>query len=229
MIDDAAAEAELRRSAGLSHRLDALEREHRRLRRFNNFLLLGVAVLLGLAVAFAVISSRYGMPGTVGDLVSARQYVLRGRDGAVRGLWGTEKDGAVRLVLQDGKARPRVKLNLLADGSSGLSYADSVGHLLAVFALLPDHSGSLVFADGSGTTRLVLGVSPDGAANVVFADRTGATRAGLGVDGKGGGSLTLVDRQGRDLAGTEATEPVDSDTTSTPHAAPESSNAPRRR
>lgn len=229
MIDDAAAEAELRRSAGLSHRMDALEREHRRLRRFNNFLLLGMATLLGLAVAFAVISARYGMPGTVGDLVAARRYVLRGPDGTVRGLWGTEADGAVRLVLQDRRARPRVKLNLLADGSSGLSYADSAGHLRAVFALLPDNSGTLVFADGSGTTRSVLGVSPDGAANVVFADRTGATRAGLGVDGKGGGSLTLVDRLGRDLTGSEVSEPGDSDTTASSHAPPESSNAPRRR
>ncbi|MGH7525159.1 MAG: hypothetical protein ACREMX_00485, partial [Gemmatimonadales bacterium] len=147
----------VRAEAALANRLDHVEREYRRLRRFTIFLLVGGGVLLGLAVAMVAVSARYGMPGTVAEVVAARQFMLRGEDGAIRGLWGTEDDGTLRLVLQDPTERPRVKLNLLNDGASGLTFSDSVGRPRVVFAFLPDQSSSLVFADEGGKTRMVLG------------------------------------------------------------------------
>lgn len=180
-------------------RIEELEREYRRLRRFTVSLLIGVAVLLGLAVAFVAVSARHGVPGTVADVVAARQFVLRGEDGTIRGVWGTQEDGTLRFLLQDGAGRARAKLDLLADGASGLTFADSTGKPRAVFAFLPDQTASLVLADEAGKTRSVLGISAEGDATILFADRNGATRAGLGVDARGAGSFTLIDRGGRDV------------------------------
>ena len=196
-------------------RIEELEREYRRLRRFTMSLLIGVAVLLGLAVAFVAVSARHGMPGTVAEVVAARQFVLRGEDGAIRGIWGTQEDGSLRLVLQDGEGRARTKLDLMADGASGLTFADSMGHPRAVFAFLPDQTASLVMADEAGKTRSVLGISAEGDATILFADRNGATRAGLGVDGRGAGTFTLIDRGGRDVTQPES-EPVQEETDSQP-------------
>lgn len=176
------------------HRLDALERDNRRLRRYSTTAFVGLAVLLGLIVALVWLSGRQGAPGTVADQVAARQFVLRDKTGAIRGAWGLGDDGAVRLVLQDPAGRPRVKVSLLQDGTAGLSFADSGGRARAVFALLPDQTGSVAFADDAGKTRSVLGISADGSANIVFADRGGSTRAGLGVDGAGRSTFTLADR-----------------------------------
>lgn len=176
------------------HRLEAVERENRRLRRHSATAFIGLAVLLGLIVALVWLSGRQGAPGTVADQVAAREFILRDQTGAIRGAWGLGDDGAVRLVLQDPAGRPRVKVSLLRDGTAGLSFADSGGRTRGVFALLPDQSGSMAFADEMGKTRTVLGISPDGASNIVFADRAGSTQAGLGVDAQGRSTFTLADR-----------------------------------
>jgi hypothetical protein len=207
-------------------RIEELEREYRRLRRFTTTLLIAVAVLLGLAVAFVAVSARHGMPDTVAQVVAARQFVLRGEDGAIRGVWGTQEGGAIRFVLQDGAGRARAKLDLLADGASGLTFADSAGHPRAVFAFLPDQTASLVLADQAGKTRSVLGISAEGDATILFADRNGTTRAGLGVDGRGAGTFTLTDRGGRDVM---QPEPEAADSADTTQPAPETPAPPRRR
>jgi hypothetical protein len=194
----------LRAEGVLASRIEQLERETRRLRRINLFILVGAAILLGLGAALVGVSSKYGVPGTVADIVAARQFVLRGPDGAIRGVWGIDKEGALRFVLQDAEARPRARFNLLSDGSSGLTFTDSAGRPRAVFAALPDQSTSIVLADETGKSRVVLGVSDQGAATLVFADRGGGTKAGLGVDRNGSGSFTLLDRLGRAVAPLEA-------------------------
>lgn len=216
----------LRREGALAARLDVVERESRRLRRTNILILVGAAILLGLGVALVAVSSRYGVPGTVADILAARQFILRGPDGAVRGMWGMDKDGALRLVMQDEQGHPRTRLNLLKDGSSGLTFSDSGGRPRAVFAFLPNQSTSIVLADETGKTRVVLGISDDGGSTVVFADRGGTTRAGLGVDRNGSGSFTLTDRMGRELAEPEA-QPAMPD--QRPDSAPLTSAPGRRR
>ena len=147
-------------------------------------------------------------------MVAARQFVLRGDNGVVRGMWGTEDDGTLRLVLQDASARARVKINLLNDGSSGLTFSDSTGKPRAVFAALPDQSTSIVLADEAGRGRIVLGLSADGGATLVFADRSGGTRASLGVDRNGNGTYTMTDRVGREPVEAAPPEESQPDTTS---------------
>ena len=212
----------------LAQRLEDVEREYRRLRRLSIWLLATLATLLGLGAAFLLVSARHGMPGTVGDVVSARRFVLRGEDGSVRGIWGTHEDGSVRFVLQDDQERQRTKLDLLSDGASGFTFADSAGHPRAVFAFLPDQTVSLVFADAAGKSRSVLGVSAAGSATLVFADQDGATRAGLGVDQRGTGTFTLMDRGGSDLVQPEP-EPPAQERLDTSVAESSKQNSSRRR
>ena len=198
IIDDrqkSGAPQEPRGEGSIVDRLDQLERDNRRLRRYTTTMLLVVAMVLGLGAALIWFSVRSGLPGSP-LTVSARQFVLRDTDGTLRGTWGLGDDGAVRLVLSDGDGRQRVRLSLLQDGSAGLSFADSADRKLAVFGLLPDHTTNLALTDPAGIPRVVLGVSPNGSSNLVFADRSGSTRAGLGVDSRGLGTFTLAERSG---------------------------------
>ena len=186
---------ELRGEGRIAHRLDELERDNRRMRRYVTSMLVIVAMVLGLGAALIWYSVRSGLPGSP-LTVSARQFVLRDAAGNVRGALGLGEDGAVRLVLSDSNERQRVRLSLLGDGSAGLSFADSADRKLAVFGILPDHTTNLALTDPAGIPRVVLGVSPNGSSNLVFADQAGNTRAGLGVDTRGLGTFTLSERSG---------------------------------
>jgi hypothetical protein len=195
-------------------RLEALERDNRRLQRFGALLIMGMAVVIALGVVL-VYTTR-----SVATEVSARSFVLRDATGAVRGLWAVAQDSTLRFVLQDHAGQPRVRISLLNDGSAGVSLVDSAGRARAVFALdATDGRSSVVLADAAGRTRSVLGVSADGSANVVFADQNGTTRAGLGVNPLGLGTFTLADLNRR------APAPAEEDTT-LPDSAP--APAPRR-
>lgn len=188
--------AEERRGlAAVLGRLEEIERENRRLRRYGTAMLIALAVLVGLGVASIWY---YGGPGQIGSaqIVTARQFVLRDARGAVRGAWGTTEDGSVRLALNDVRGQQRIRLSLLSDGSAGLSFADTADRKLAVLGLLADHTTTLALTDPGGVPRAVLGVNPNGTSNIVFADQTGATRAGLGVDTRGLGTFTLAERSG---------------------------------
>lgn len=189
----------------LMQRMDRLERENRRLKRYSGMMVVACAILLGLSGAMVFFSGRFSLPGA-GQVVAARQFVLQGDGGATRGAWGIDKDGAVRLSLSDAQGRQRVRVSLLQDGSAGISLSDSADRKLAVFGVLPDQNTTLALTDRSGTPRAVLGVSSDGSSNLVFADRTGATRSGIGVDSRGVGTFSLVDRAGREV-GTAEPEP----------------------
>jgi hypothetical protein len=169
----------------LLHRLSDLEKDNRRLRRQGVTVLVVTAVLLGLAGALTWTAAQHGLPGFVPDIVEAREFVLRDHEGRVRGAWGHDDQGAIRLVLQDARNQSSIKLNQLDDGSSGLTFADSTGTPRLVIAVLPDETVNLVFGDRRGVTRTVLGLNANGASTLVFADEGGRTRAALGVDNHG--------------------------------------------
>ncbi|MEO7473864.1 MAG: hypothetical protein ABIY46_00845 [Gemmatimonadales bacterium] len=173
-------------------RIEQVERENRRLRRFGIATLVGMAIMLGITLAVFVYSGSFGVG--VPENIAARQFTIRDGKGTSRGTWGVAPDGTVRFVLSDLSGRPRVRMSLLPDGSSGVSLADSTDRKLLVIGALPDQSTSFVMSDRAGVPRAVLGMSGNGSANLVFADREGATKAGLGVDVRGLGSFTLADR-----------------------------------
>jgi hypothetical protein len=98
---------------------------------------------------------------------------------------GDRTTRAIRLVLQDHRNRTSIKLNLLDDGSSGLTFSDSAGTARMVLAVLPDQTVNVVLGDGRGIARTVLGLNPNGGSTLVFADAGGSTRSGIGVDSRG--------------------------------------------
>ena len=166
-------------------RLEVLEKTEERLKRQSLMNLVGLAVLLGGAAALFFFAARRGMPGSVAAVVESEEYRLRDKDGNIRGAWGFAEDGSIRFVLQNGENQRGLRLNLLPDGSAGVTFSDSAGGNRVVLGLLSDGTASLVFADGKGTSRSVYSFSPSGASSVIFADRDGITRSGLGLDSRG--------------------------------------------
>ncbi len=196
----------------LLHRIDALEHANQRLKRQGTIVLVLTAVLLGLGAALVVTAARHGMPGFVPDLVEAREFVLRDGQGRVRGAWGSDDQGAIRLVLQDYRNRTSIKLNLLEDGSSGLTFSDSTGTARLVMAVLPDQTVNVVFGDGRGVARTVLGLNPNGGSTLIFADAGARARAGIGIDQRGRpmlsmGPETAVEEEPADSAPPEPARP----------------------
>jgi hypothetical protein len=149
------------------------------------------ALLLGLATALVIVSANHGLPGTVADVVEARQFLLRDANGAVRGTWTALPNGSLRLSLQSPGSKAGLSLASLADGASGITVRDSAGRSRAVLGLLPDQTVSLLLADENGTTRTVLSLVRGGSSTLVFADRSGVTKVGMGVDSRGQSTLTL--------------------------------------
>ena len=186
---------------GMAARIQMLEQEIRRLRRLWMATVVGLAVLLGLITALVVVTASHGLPGTVADVVEAKQFLVRDANGAVRGAWGALSDGSLRFTLQSPGSKAGVSVAVLSGGASGITFTDSAGRSRGVLALLPDETMSLTFGDRAGRTRSALGLNPEGSATLVFADRSGAMRAGLGVDSRGTGTFTLRDRLGALLGG----------------------------
>jgi hypothetical protein len=166
-------------------RLEAIEQTEARLKRQSTINLAGLAALVGLAAGLFFFAARRGMPGAVSDVVESREYRLRDKDGQVRGAWGFADDGAMRFVLQNPGDQRAVRLNLLPDGSAGITLTDSAGAARVILGFLEDGTSSLVFADGVGTARSVYSVTPGGATSLIFADKGGVTRAVMGVDARG--------------------------------------------
>ena len=199
-------------SSGAMHellrRLSELEADNRKLRRQSYGTLVVTAILLGAAASLTYTAARHGLPGFVPDIVEAREFVLRDHQGRVRGAWGEDDQGSIRLVLQEVGSQASIKLNLLRDGSSGLTLADSAGNARMVIAVLPDQTTNLVFADGRGVARTVLGLTRRSGSSLVFADDGGTTRTAIGVDGRGAAMLSTgpVDTPDEDMVDSSAAD-----------------------
>jgi hypothetical protein len=176
---------------GLSIRIEELARENRRLRRLWMGTVVSGALLLGLATALVIISANHGLPGTVANVVEARQFLLRDESGAIRGSWSTGDKGSMRLQLKAPTSKAGLSFAVLEGGASGITIRDSAGRSRAVLGLLPDQTVSLLLADENGTTRTVLSLVPGGSSTLVFADRSGSTKVGMGVNSRGQSTLTL--------------------------------------
>jgi hypothetical protein len=209
---------------GMTIRTAELERENRRLRRIWMGTLISVALLLGLATALVIVAARHGLPGTVASVVEARQFVVRDKNGDIRGSWAAADDGSMRLQLQGPGTKAGLSLSVLAGGASGITVRDSAGRSRAVLGLLPDQTVSMLFADENGTTRTVLSLVRGGSSTLVFADRSGNAKVGMGVDSRGQSTLTLPELPESRV---ETRTPEDSDRPDSPPAAAERKTVPR--
>ncbi|HSM05120.1 MAG TPA: hypothetical protein VK858_10850 [Longimicrobiales bacterium] len=184
----------------MEHRLMArvagLEREIAGLRGGNRLLGIALIAALGLSALSILRPDFLAMSGT-SDVVQARDFVLVGADGQVRGRWSVADNGPnATLAMQDQSGTPRLTLTVGGDGP-GMSFADAAGQNRVALGVLADETSSLVFADRSGETRAVLGMSSGGAAaTLVLADAAGLSRIGLGVDATGLSSVLLPETDG---------------------------------
>jgi hypothetical protein len=169
----------------LVRRIEASENLIAQLRRRVTFVLVFVAILLGVTSTVIYLAGRHGMPGMVPQVVESREFLLRDRTGQVRGAWGVDARGDIQLVLQGGDNKASVRLSLLEDGAAGLTLSDPEGKPRLVAGLLPHENVSLVLADSLGVTRAVFGLNADGSTSLVFADRNGVTRTAIGAAASG--------------------------------------------
>jgi hypothetical protein len=183
-------------------RLETMERELRRFRRLSSFVMIGMAILLGVAAAIIAMAQRGRLLDPSGDLVESKQFVLRDESGRVRGIWAASDSGAAQLIMSDSAGRERLRIRVLQDGSAGLAMVDSVQRSRAVLAVLPDETTALALADENGKTRVVLGLKVGGAPSLALADPDGTVRTGLGLEGgpgvtTGSGAEFREGRRGR--------------------------------
>jgi len=164
-------------------RLEAMEREMRRVRRLGGFVIFGLAVLLGVAAAIIAMAERGRLLDRSQDLVESKRFLLRDESGRIRGLWEATDSGAAQLILSDAKGRERLRIRVLEDGSAGLAMVDSMQRSRAVLAVLPDETTALALADAAGKTRAVLGLKLGGTPSLALADPDGTVRTGLGLEG----------------------------------------------
>jgi hypothetical protein len=193
---------------GMMIRMEELHRENRRLRRLWMGTVVSGALLLGLAAALVIVTARHGLPGSVADVIEARQFLLRDPSGAIRGSWSTGDKGSMRLQLQAPGSKAGLSLAVLEGGASGITVRDSAGRSRAVLGLLPDQTVSLLFADENGTTRTVLSLVRGGSSTLVFADRSGSAKVGMGVDSRGQSTLTLPEPPESRVEAASPEEPV---------------------
>lgn len=174
----------------LRSRMNVLEDTHDRLRRRVRLVTLVLLAVVALLVAVAIAPELVGAvrSGGVLDVTTLR---LVDAAGNVRGEWGVDDDGAIRIGLFDQQRRPRMNLAVLRNGSPGVALLDETGQRRAALGLLPDQTASMVFADARGTLRAVLGLTTTDAANLVFADADGISRLGMGLDRNGIGSVMM--------------------------------------
>ncbi len=211
---------------GLTVRIEEQARENRRLRRLWMGTVVTGALLLGLATALVIVSANHGLPGTVAEVVEAKQFLLRDANGAIRGTWGASQNGAMRLSLHSPGSKAGLSLASLPDGASGITIRDSAGRSRAVLGLLPDQTVSLLLADENGTTRTVLSLVRGGSSTLVFADRSGDAKVGMGVDSRGQSTLTLPEPPESRV---ETPTPEESGGSDSPPATAEPKKPPSRR
>ena len=104
---------ELRAEGSIVNRLEQLERDNRRLRRYTTTMLVVMAMVAWARRRVDLVLGAVRPSRISTDRVRPAVRATRRCSGTTRGAWGLGDDGAVRLVLNDEEGRQRVRLSLL--------------------------------------------------------------------------------------------------------------------
>jgi hypothetical protein len=181
---------------GVLARLETIERENRRLGQW------GVVVVLGI-VALALMGAVAGK-GT--KVVEAQRFVVRDRDGNVRGEFGYTDEHSVTLRILDGKGKNRIDLRVDVLDSPLFTLRDRKDMARITLGIDPRtamlDNWALIFSDGDGKRQAELSTDEGGPKGlearwvktklVLFDDR-GKERVDLGVHENGAPGLSLWD------------------------------------
>jgi hypothetical protein len=172
----------------LATRLDRLERDNRRLRRWVCALGTGLAALLTMGQL---------PPGP--KVVEAESFVVRGAKGEPRALLGGIAGGAVTLALRDERGAERLTLVAAADGESTVRLTGPDGANIEAAARA---DGSRIGLEGRARkASIALGVNGADLPAITLQDHSERTRAWLRVLEVGEVTLALSDRDGRPRTG----------------------------
>jgi hypothetical protein len=156
-------------AARLVERVALLEHQQAELLRANGRLRMLTIVLIMLTGAVVVM----GQAAPIRSY-EAQQFVLRGKDGTVRGSLGVTDNGAVGINFNDSKGQTRIDLDVAANGSPGLDLYDADGRLRATLALGPEGVPGLGLYDPSGKLRSSLNIPAANTPGLAFYRPDGA-------------------------------------------------------
>ena len=146
----------------IEERLERLEGELGRARRFNRWLLAAVVLTAGVWLLAAFFQGEQARAQTTkpgsdsSGVIRAKAFVVEDEKGKARAQLDATKDGA-GLSLYDEKGKPRAQLDATKDGA-WLSLYDEKGKPRAQLTTTKDGAGLYLY-DGSGNNRAILGVA----------------------------------------------------------------------
>jgi hypothetical protein len=168
-------------SESLETRLERWEYEKRQL------LGLGVAVLT-LSAGLALYASGWGHRPKA---IEATSFVIRDRDGRVRGRLGVHKDGSPELALLDSRGRDQMLLHTFPDDTAALYLYDK-GRVRLALTAAPNGGAAVNMFDPERDRSAGLYVDGDGTTGVAFRD--GKQQTHLTAKSGETGDLRLVDQ-----------------------------------
>jgi hypothetical protein len=175
--------------------MDSMENRIEHLERASRTYRVAIGGLLFLLCALAAFE--YWRPRAI-DLQARRVSIVdgRGRARVQLGSFGRELFG---VSFVDSSGRSRALLELQADGTPRLSFANPNGQSLAELTVFQD-APRISLANAEGVEFFSLSQEMDGSSRMSLLDQNGRSRVTLGATGDGSPGLALVDRYGRALA-----------------------------
>ena len=134
-------------------------------------ILLPVGLLLAGDMALRNV---HAAPDTVPPkVVTAQEFRLVDKTGAMRASFQTRDDGSPGLALYDKGGKLRVTLQVQADGGSRLAFHDTQNKPRLELEQAADGTGGLILTNSKGSGGAVLLIAPDGGPVAIFKDKDG--------------------------------------------------------
>ena len=134
-------------------------------------ILLPVGLLLAGDMALRNV---HAAPDTVPPkVVTAQEFRLVDKTGAMRASFQTRDDGSPGLALYDKSGKVRITLHVQADGTSLMAFRDGQGKSRVELEQDTDGIGGLTLTNGKGTGGAALVIAPDGNPVALFKDKNG--------------------------------------------------------
>lgn len=205
--------------AGVTERLDRLERAHRRGKIAFRATVVLLLVGFGLSAAAPRPPQEPPIVGPMTNEVRAKRFVLVDDTGKLRAVLGAASHGAVSLGLLDNDDKIRSVLIVDSNGAprlelfgtdetrrvvlsvfanrSGLGIFGDAGRGGAVLDVVDDGGVTLGLTDSRERGRAGLQLRSDGTTLINFNDTNEKIRAALGIGADGSPGLGLWDKEGR--------------------------------
>ena len=133
----------------LTRRLDRLERENRRLKRWGSLALIGLVSLIFMGQ----------IASSAPKVVEGKSFILRDTKGRLRAKLGMSRERLAGLVLLDEAGTPSASLSTASDGKSTLELLDKAGHERAMLFKDAEGTSGLSLRDETGNPRVMLAIT----------------------------------------------------------------------